>query len=104
MPPEKVRIFKPKHCEDGKKYEGQWSEAGMRDGFGIQNNGLGALYEGYWQDNKFHGKGRLIDIDGGIYEGDWVGGKKEGQGVYHYVGGGKYEGGWMCDLKKGFGV
>ena len=35
-PPDKVRIFKSKHtCIDGKKYEGEWSENGMRDGFGI---------------------------------------------------------------------
>ena len=105
FPLEKGRIFKNKQtCADGKKYEGHWSKEGMRDGYGILNNGDGTLYEGYWQDNKFHGKGRHIDIDGGVYEGDWIGGKKEGQGIYYYVGGGKYEGGWMMDLKMGFGV
>ena len=100
-----VRVFKNKQtCADGKKYEGHWSKDGMRDGYGVMNNGDGTLYEGYWQDNKFHGKGRHIDIDGGVYEGDWIGGHKEGHGVYYYVGGGKYDGQWMCDLKKGYGV
>ena len=50
----------------------------MRDGYGVMNNGDGALYEGYWKENKQHGVGCLVDIDGGVYVGEWVEGKKEG--------------------------
>jgi hypothetical protein len=30
------------------------------------------IYEGYWKNNKAHGKGKFIHIDGDIYDGDWV--------------------------------
>ena len=40
------------------------------------------MYEGYWHNNKAHGKGRLIRSDKDIYEGNWVDDKANGYGVY----------------------
>ena len=31
----------------------------------------GYLYEGYFKDNHFHEKGRIIFSDGFVYEGQW---------------------------------
>jgi hypothetical protein len=37
-------------------------------------------YYGSFLDNKFHGKGKIINELGVMYEGDWLYGKKEGYG------------------------
>ena len=41
-------------------YEGTWK--------GTNN----AIYEGYFKNGKFHGKGRYTKNDGSSYDGDWV--------------------------------
>ena len=38
----------------------------------------GSVYEGYWQNNKAHGFGRLINLDGGVYEGEYKNDKQNG--------------------------
>jgi hypothetical protein len=38
-------------------------------------------YEGYWADDKAHGKGTLTYLHGDKYVGEWAAGKKQGQGV-----------------------
>lgn len=38
-------------------------------------------YEGYWSDDKAHGKGTLTYLHGDKYVGEWVAGKKQGQGT-----------------------
>ena len=30
----------------------------------------GSMYEGWWQDNKANGRGRLIHADGDVYDGE----------------------------------
>ncbi len=43
----------------------------------------GDIYEGYWLNNKFSGKGRLIDIDGSYYIGNWKNDNIDGYGVIY---------------------
>jgi hypothetical protein len=85
--------------ENGAKYEGEWlSGRDVRDGRGIQIWSDGSRYEGYWRNNRAHGKGRLIHSDGDIYEGQWKDDKAHGFGKYVHVDGSSYEGYWKEDL------
>ncbi len=43
----------------------------MRDGYGKHVWPDQSYYEGYWLEDKAHGKGKLRHIDGDVYEGDW---------------------------------
>ena len=46
--------------ESGAIYLGQWDfKASKREGMGIQVWIDGSMYEGYWSNNMFNGKGRL---------------------------------------------
>lgn len=31
----------------------------------------GAKYEGYWQNDKAHGKGKFYHVEGDVYDGEW---------------------------------
>ena len=75
-------------------YKGNWDLIGNKQGFGICLDIVGNKYIGYWKNNKYHGKGRLISINGDYYEGDFVNGNIEGTGTFYnskekytYVGG-----------------
>lgn len=41
----------------------------------------GDYYEGEWQDDAFHGKGRQVLKDGTVYDGKWYNDEKHGEGV-----------------------
>ena len=49
----------------GEFYEGEWSDAGQRHGFGMciryDKSWKLYLYEGFWAFDKPHGRGRFID-------------------------------------------
>jgi len=87
----------------------------------------GERYEGYWKNDRAHGKGTLTYSQGDRYVGDWVAGKKHGQGelqyangdvfrgewnddhatgrgILSYSNGNVYEGGWLMDRRHGFGI
>jgi len=53
---------------------------------------------GQWKDNRAHGHGKFIHVDGDIYEGNWVNDKANGYGTYIHVNGARYEGQWKDDL------
>jgi hypothetical protein len=42
---------------------------GTRWGYGTQIWPDGAKYEGYWKNNKAHGRGKFWHVDGDIFEG-----------------------------------
>ena len=54
--------------------------------FGREQLDDGAIYEGEYKNNKFHGKGTMIYKDGTEYSGNFRNGKAEGQGTikFHY--------------------
>ena len=48
----------------------------------IYNDGL--VKEGYWKDEKLNGKCKITEADGTIFIGDFVNNKKQGAGTYSY--------------------
>lgn len=63
------RVLKPmqKDEEDG-LYEGEWIGQN-KDGRGVYKWANGSRYDGFWKNNKNHGFGRLVSVNGDIYEG-----------------------------------
>lgn len=83
-------------------YEGEF-ERNMFHGKGklrIKN----ATYEGQMFDNRMHGQGKLTYDSGAVYTGEFVNGKKMGECVYVYPDGDVYEGGIDNDTMVGRGV
>ena len=56
---------------------------------------------GQWKDNRAHGHGKFVHVDGDIYEGNWINDKANGYGIYIHVNGARYEGSWKDDLQHG---
>ncbi len=42
------------------------------------------MYEGNWEDDKRHGKGKRIYGNGDIYDGNWEKSKKVGYGILRF--------------------
>lgn len=116
-------IYNPVQLENGCIYVGQWkltherqsqppsplrtSSAfihAVRHGRGKQFWPDGAIYEGFWRDDKADGYGRLIHTDGDYYEGEWRNDKAHGKGVYFHPNGTFYDGDWEYDLQEGYGT
>ena len=94
----------PVLLENGSVYTGDWNDKNERHGTGMQKWNDGAMYEGYWRNDKANGKGRLIHANGDVYEGDWAEDKAHGSGFYIHSDGAKYQGAWVSDKQHGFGV
>lgn len=74
------------------------------DGFGQQEDHLGNIYTGYFKNGLFHGKGKLLMMNGDSYEGDFVRGSFEGEGFYTWQNGDKFRGQWRDDQINGIGT
>lgn len=74
------------------------------DGFGQQEDQLGNVYTGYFKNGLFHGKGKLIMMNGDSYEGSFVRGSFEGEGLYTWQNGDKFRGEWRDDQINGIGT
>ena len=61
----------------------------------------GSLYEGQFQDGKFHGLGRFTSPDGSLYEGQFQDGKFHGEGQLRYPDGSQYSGNFLDGKKSG---
>ena len=93
---------------NGSLYKGQMlvnREKGTEErcGFGIQKWVDGAVYEGYWLNNKAEGKGTFWHAEGDIYIGEFRADQAYGYGVYTHVNGSRYEGKWVNDIQQGHG-
>ena len=94
----KGKMYKP----ETKVYiEGEWSKGSLKYGRIITNN---YIYIGYIQDNQYHGKGKLIELNGNIYEGSFLSGFKNGEGKYIYLDGCSYEGFYKNNEMNGYGI
>ena len=74
------------YFSDDITYDGEWilNEETMqkqKHGFGIYKDGNN-IYEGTFENDMIHGKGKMIWADGAQYEGDFVKGQMEGTGVF----------------------
>ena len=52
-----------------------------------------------FENDKFHGEGELLLVDGSSYKGYWKNGLKHGPGEMVYLGNHKYVGCWHNDLR-----
>ena len=68
------------------KYKGRY-ENNLKTGFGklsyICKELKGDKYEGYFKDDKFHGKGVYLYNNHDMFEGEWENGQKNGRGIYY---------------------
>ena len=55
------------------------------------------MVTGQFEDNLFHGTGKLRLPNGLQYEGEWNYGSKHGQGFLRYASGATYQGDWDED-------
>ena len=60
-------------------------------------------YEGNFEKNLFHGKGKYIFYNGDMYDGDFEFGIRKGKGIYIKQNGIKFEGLWDNNVPNGFG-
>lgn len=63
----------------------------------------GAIYKGQMLNNKKHGKGFLLDIDGDTYEGEFKEDKINGFGIFKSKDGTIYKGNWINNQQDGNG-
>ena len=52
----------------------------------------GDVYDGYWKDDKAHGRGIYSHLDGARYEGSWCEDKQHGEGLETWPDGASYQG------------
>jgi hypothetical protein len=91
-------------CKDGSTYVGQMLN-GMRHGRGLRRS-VTSNYDGEWEADTQHGRGKQTWTDGRIYEGQFDQGKFSGDGRMRWStqkGDLVYEGQYRDDLKHGFG-
>jgi hypothetical protein len=70
---------------NGDFYRGEWV-MGKKEGRGLQIYQDGGLqYEGEWQNDRQHGKGKLLETNGSYYEGEFKEGLRNGRGHYHDI-------------------
>ncbi|XP_059059278.1 alsin isoform X2 [Achroia grisella] len=73
-------------------YTGEWVN-GAKQGYGVMDDiGKGEKYLGSWSDNKKHGCGLIVTLDGIYYEGLFVQDVLTGHGVMVFEDGTHYEG------------
>ncbi|XP_047042192.1 alsin isoform X1 [Helicoverpa zea] len=73
-------------------YTGEWVN-GVRQGYGVMDDiGKGEKYLGNWSDNKKHGCGLIVTLDGIYYEGLFMQDVLTGHGVMVFEDGTHYEG------------
>ena len=91
---------------DGRKYDGDFMNGKMcGNGKMTFPNGLPfkvLSFDGEWENNKPHGKGKEIRANGDVYEGDFIQGKRHGKGKYTTPGY-SYEGEWINNQRHGKG-
>lgn len=85
------------------KYNGEY-ENGSKQGFGIQTWKDGAVYRGYFYDDKANFIGIFVHSDNDIYKGEFKEDKASGYGIYQHANGAYYEGNWVEDTQDGYGV
>ena len=88
-------------------YKGETSGLRMtKDGFGkiTYYRGKVRSYTGNWKNNKYHGIGVLVKIDGSVYEGNFDEGKAVGTGKWTLASGTVIEGEFSDDRPHGFAI
>merc|ERR1712176_417593 len=63
----------------------------------------GAYYDGNWELDQRHGKGKMFFADKSVYDGDWRDDLQNGFGTIYFPNGDMYEGHWKGGKKHGDG-
>ena len=93
------------HSEDETMYLGQWNKQNdFKEGWGMQVEPDGSLYQGFWKNGMYDGPGRLIKTDSSVYEGYWKKNIKHGKGIETFKDGATYDGDFLEGNKTGFGI
>ena len=77
---------------------------GLKFGLGNEEFANGDDYEGDYQEDKFHGRGKYFWKNGTVYKGDFKNHQMEGEGCWQSPNGDTYEGEYSRNNKHGFGV
>ena len=85
------------------EYVGQKNDDGTKQGFGLQKWKDGALYKGYFNQNKANGYGVFRHHDGDLFKGEFQKDRACGYGIYVHANGALYQGSWMDDCQNGIG-
>ncbi|PRP77478.1 hypothetical protein PROFUN_14298 [Planoprotostelium fungivorum] len=86
--------------QPGVQYVGTWRAGKKKKGV-ISWDG-GQKYTGKFKNDRMHGRGILICMNGDIYDGDWAEGKRSGHGKFTSKRG-QYDGYWVNDRREGTG-
>ena len=86
------------------EYCGNFSQEGLRSGFGITKNAVNAYYAGEWKLDMRQGIGFCIDDRRNKYAGDWRMNRKNGVGVSSSGDGYRYAGEWKNGKRHGHGI
>lgn len=88
--------------ENGNTYDGDVNGYNQRHGQG-KFTYPGGTYEGMFENNVPHGKGKIQYPDKSTYDGNFVRNKKNGRGKYLFADGRIYDGEWNDDMMNGIG-
>lgn len=89
-------------------YVGEW-EKGICKGHGVycmfddEDPSLKTIYDGMFEDNARHGRGKETYPDGSVYEGQYINNFKTGRGKFIWKEGATYEGDFVDNNIHGFG-
>lgn len=95
------------HWDGGRQYFKGTYEGGVRNGEGTLRMADGKLYQGHFENDRFHGIGKLIMADEDVtYRGEFRNGAMSGRGVMTWMrhGGSTYDGEVINGRRNGFGV
>jgi hypothetical protein len=92
-----VTTVPPVRLVSGEIFEGQWNKENKRHGNGKLVSVDGAIREGFWENDAATGKGRIIHKDGSVYVGDWENDMPHGHGFFTNADGSTYDGQWVED-------
>jgi hypothetical protein len=92
---------------DDIKYDGEWliteTNTKVKQGLGVYTEGRN-VYEGNFDNDVQHGKGKMVFASGAQYEGDFNRGKFEGYGTYLWQDKSCYVGEWKENRMHGKGT
>ena len=82
---------------------GLFDDLFLKKGYVLFNYSDGDTYEGYMENDLYHGSGEYHWADGACYKGNFKDGESDGYGEYYWADGTYYKGNWKDDKRNGYG-
>eukprot|EP01029_Cantina_marsupialis_P029340 TRINITY_DN780135_c0_g1_i1.p1 TRINITY_DN780135_c0_g1~~TRINITY_DN780135_c0_g1_i1.p1 ORF type:complete len:239 (+),score=65.75 TRINITY_DN780135_c0_g1_i1:50-718(+) len=86
--------------KNGFQGSGKYIYTAEEDGEPVQKG----VYEGFYENSKKNGLGRMEYPDGSVYEGEWKDDERNGEGSMTYASKDTYHGSWVKGLRDGNGI